>query len=62
MFVPYTDLDPVISVPCTFFISSGGVPLEVIPAQCQPDEFIKKAEAVLQVSMADLHQNCNFSS
>ncbi len=41
--------DPVVYVPCTFFIGENGVPLEVVAGFLEAREFLEKIDQVEQV-------------
>ncbi len=42
-------LDPIVCVPCTFFIGENGIPLEVVGGHVEPKQLIDKIDVVLQV-------------
>jgi hypothetical protein len=44
--------DPVVMVPCVFYIGKNGVPLEVSGGYVQPEELSNKLTNALQVSTA----------
>ena len=42
--------DPVVCVPCTYFIGENGMPLEVTGGHVEPQQFAEKIDSVIQVS------------
>ncbi len=45
-----SELDPIVCVPCTFFIGENGIPLEAVGGHVEPKQLIDKIDIVLQVS------------